>query len=163
KSWTAGQQPDALLRTVSSCDLLVAAIDPATAESGTAGSLAVLVNSCGRALDLNPQLRLAIAYTKSDEYGVINDQDIRLITSTGHADALQRFRSEADESAWEQFARSVAVDRSSVRKEGMAHFIHGSKGSSNETEWTATRAWLLRQTRSLWELALRRHPTPFLN
>jgi hypothetical protein len=154
-------ESDKLLRTGSGSDLVVATLDPVSVARAKSSDASAFVDYWRQVLAQHPTARLAIAYTKADEYGVINEQAIRLISNAAHVKALQKFRAERTEMAWDQFASSAAGERSSVRVEGMASFSRNVKGTS-EAEWAATRRWVLLQTRPLWEFALQQ-PAHFIN
>jgi hypothetical protein len=144
-------------------DLIVAVLEPTDMDGRGSSSLPSVLDYCARALDSRPQTRIAVAYTKSDEYGVIDENAIRLIGLPAHAEALQRWRAEAGEVHWEQFVRPGLSDRASVRREGMANFSRNLKAGSADAEWCETRAWVLRQSRAIWEFGLRRHPIALVN
>jgi hypothetical protein len=152
------QDAESAISTATQADLVIATIDP---ESVAHAGLAV-AEACRRALEQRPQLRLIIAYTKADEYGVMDEEAIRLISSAMHGEALRRYRVERPESAWNQFVTSTVSEAASVRREGMAAFSHNTR-SGTGAEWSDTRAWVLRQTRSLWDFALQWQPSPLLN
>jgi hypothetical protein len=144
-------------------DLLVVAVDPAAVARGRSGDLAATYEAARRAMQARPATALVLAYTKADEYGVIDSHAVRLIGSTAHVESLQRFRAEADEKSWDEFATSTTRDRSSERHDGGAIFRRQAKGAATGAEWTPTRAWVIRQTRMLWDLGLQLRPTPLLN
>ncbi len=86
----------------------------------------------------NPEVMIAVAYTKADEYGVVEPEQIRIVNDRRSASALEKLSAaEAGEvhQRWETFLDAVASA--------------GVRGTTYQ--WGELRRTLLDRTRFLWE------------
>jgi hypothetical protein len=120
-------------------DLTILAIDPATIDAGPA-QLEPLHAAIDQALDQGG--RIAIAYTKADEYGVVTPPDHLRIVKREHAVLMPQLEKDI---AWETLVR--------VRNSGVVKLSYVNLGAQGPAggEIAPTRAWVLGQTRPLWE------------
>lgn len=132
------------------CDLLVLALGPEVLDQPEPPKAVLnqLLLHVRGALQDNPEAMLAIAYTKADEYGVVDPESIRVIGDRKQISALERFQhSESTEvhSGWTAFLDVVAGPAES-----------GDKGLE-------VRRALLEKTRHLWEACAYQLQHRFIN
>jgi hypothetical protein len=149
----------------SPAELLIITVAPETVDHfGTGVDVNRLTDFSRLVLQKNRNAKVAIAYTKADEYGVVNRDSIRLLYGESQSKALEDFRTATDvEQLWDLFVEGTPGAGSDVRRDGMAIISRAGKNRQHEMEWSDTRRWILRQTRELWEMPLRHKSSALLN
>jgi hypothetical protein len=144
-------------------DLLVIAIEPSHIDRREPPpGLPGLISLAGGFLDQNRSALVALAYTKADEYGVIEPQALRLVANRSQSQRLLELQGAADtETAWKLFAEA---DNTTRREEVIiGGGVFGGKTKSAVDESALTRGKVLDQTRRLWEVLVRLKPAALLN
>jgi hypothetical protein len=119
-------------------DLLILTLDPHLLDQRVPPKevMTYLLSHVKLALTDNPEAMVAIVYSKADEYGIVDPQELRIISERKHLNALERLQS-ADAADvgryWEAFVTAVT----------------GPADEANK--WAELRRTLLEETRLLWE------------
>lgn len=141
-------------------DLVIVTIAPSSIfEPNAESEISRLEGVLEATLMQNPSTMVAIAYTKSDEYGVIDDDAIRIITQA-HTRSLDGIRSKCRATKesdfgqeWAAFTKSeIKADMQQKRGEAL---IGAARRTVGEREWLPTQQVVIQHTRRLWEVALR--------
>lgn len=157
--WDSSGRP--LYAALKDSQLVIITLDPFTIASPYGSDVVERVGRLARAFLPGSAARIAIAYTKADEYGVVNPGALRLVDHRQSLQLRQALAGSAD--AWDKFVRaSGGADAQSRHVGGAVLTKPGSVIAS--TEWSPTREWLLERTRSLWEaIGATREGAPLLN
>jgi hypothetical protein len=124
-------------------DLIVAAVPPEMIAGERTDLMESLASLLIRGMGTDPHGLVAIAYTKADEYGILDERGLRVLWSSRPLTAYYDRKRD-----WDTFVRKL-------RRGGLIvpplHLKNVDVSVYGRDEWTATRATVVDRSRVLWE------------
>ncbi len=138
--------------TLQTADLIVLTIPPEVIEGERVDLMRELAGAVTRAIGLKRKTLVAVAYTKADEYGILDDRGLRIFWTPRPFEIYY-----ATHRDWNRFIEGLK------RRPVVVGSIRGSRWRQEEEaekasmarlgsdEWADTRTWVVNASRAIWE------------
>jgi len=148
-------------KTLRDCDLLVMTLAPSDVAEGPGGAVIARATSVAEWVRSRPGAMVAIAYTKADQYGVVNPLVLRFVDADRSA-VFRDYVATKDAKAWTRFVGASSTTTEKRHQHG-GGTITGGTIVTRVDDLSPTRAWILERTRSIWDGALGPNGSGLLN